>query len=84
MESEWEKEIRELLDSLMRENLEDLLKEITEAPLPFIDYEPTPKARKTRKRGLKRGERPNNPNYTDREEQSNPNQRRSCFFCGRF
>jgi len=50
MESEWEKEIRELLDSLMRENLDDLLKEIMEAPLPFIDYEPTPKARKTRKR----------------------------------
>ena len=50
MESEWETEIRELLDSLMRENLDDLLKEIMEAPLPFIDYEPTPKARKTRKR----------------------------------
>ena len=50
MESEWEKEIRELLDSLMRENLDDLLKEITEAPLPFIDYEPTPKARRTRKK----------------------------------
>lgn len=48
MESEWEKEIRELLDSLAREPLEDLLKEITEAPIPFIDYEPTPKPRKTR------------------------------------
>ncbi len=48
MESEWEKEIRELLDSLTREPLEDLLKEITEAPIPFIDYEPTPKPRKTR------------------------------------
>ena len=50
MESEWEKEIRELLDSLMRENLDDLLKEIAEAPIPFIDYEPTPKARRTRKK----------------------------------
>jgi hypothetical protein len=48
MESEWEMEIRELLDSLTREPLEDLLKEITETPIPFIDYEPTPKARKTR------------------------------------
>jgi hypothetical protein len=50
MESEWEKEIRELLDSLMRENLDDLLKEIMEAPIPFIDYEPTPKARRTRRK----------------------------------
>ena len=49
MESVWEKEIRELLDSLARESLDDLLKEITEAPIPFIDYEPTPKARRTRK-----------------------------------
>ena len=48
MESVWEKEIRELLDSLALESLDDLLKEITEAPIPFIDYEPTPKARKTR------------------------------------
>lgn len=50
MESEWEKEIRELLDSLAREPLEDLLKEITEAPIPFIDYEPIPMARRTRTR----------------------------------
>lgn len=50
MESEWENEIRELLDSLERFSIEDLLKEITEAPIPFIDYEPTPKARRTRKR----------------------------------
>jgi hypothetical protein len=50
MESEWEKEIRELLDSLMSENLDDLLKEIAEAPLPFIDYEPIPKARRTRRK----------------------------------
>jgi hypothetical protein len=49
MESVWEKEIIELLDSLARESLDDLLKEITEAPIPFIDYEPTPKARKIRK-----------------------------------
>jgi hypothetical protein len=60
MESVWEKEIRELLDSLaleslddllnslMSESLDDLLKEIAEAPIPFIDYEPTPKARRTR------------------------------------
>ena len=54
MESEWEKEIRELLDALARESLDDLLKEIAEAPLPFIDYEPTPKARRTRKTRNKR------------------------------
>jgi hypothetical protein len=48
MESEWEKEIRELLESLTRVPLEDLLKEIAETPIPFIDYEPIPKARKTR------------------------------------
>ena len=40
MESEWEKEIRELLDSLERFSIENLMKEIMEAPLPFIDYEP--------------------------------------------
>ena len=50
MESEWEKEIRELLDSLERFSIENLMKEIMEAPLPFIDYEPTPKPRRTRKR----------------------------------
>ena len=50
MESEWEKELRELLDSLMSENLDELLKEIMEAPLPFIDYEPIPMARRTRKK----------------------------------
>lgn len=66
MESKWEKELRELLDSLaleslddlldslMSESLDDLLKEITEAPFPFIDYEPTPMARKTRKTRAKR------------------------------
>lgn len=48
MESEWEKELQELLDSLAREPLDALLKEIAEAPIPFIDYEPTPKPRKTR------------------------------------
>jgi len=53
MESEWEREIRELLDSLVREPLEDLLKEIAEAPIPFIDYEPIPKARKTRRKPRK-------------------------------
>ena len=49
MESEWETEIRELLDSLAREPLDELLKEIAETPIPFIDYEPTPMARKTRR-----------------------------------
>ena len=53
MESVWEKEIRELLDSLAREPLEDLLKEIAETPIPFLDYEPTPKARKTRKKSFR-------------------------------
>ena len=48
MESEWEKELQELLHSLAREPLEDLLKEIAETPIPFIDYEPTPTPRKTR------------------------------------
>ena len=38
MESEWEKEIRELLDALTREPLEDLLKEIAEAPIPFRGF----------------------------------------------
>lgn len=47
MESEWETEIRELLDSLAREPLDELLKEIAEAPIPFIDYQPIPKARRT-------------------------------------
>jgi hypothetical protein len=50
MESEWEKGLRELLDSLAREPLDELLKEIAEAPIPFIDYEPIPMARKTRKK----------------------------------
>ena len=54
MESKWEKDLRELLDSLALESLDDLLKEITEAPIPFIDYEPTPMARKTRKTRAKR------------------------------
>ena len=54
MESEWEKELQELLHSLAREPLEDLLKEIAETPIPFIDYEPTPMARKTRKTRAKR------------------------------
>lgn len=50
MESEWEREIRELLDSLQGESIEDLLKEIAETPMPFIDYEPIPKARRTRRK----------------------------------
>ena len=49
MESVWEKEIRELLDSLTRESLDDLLKEITEAPI-FTDPEEVSKPRRTRKR----------------------------------
>ena len=54
MESEWETEIRELLDSLAREPLDELLKEIAEAPIPFIDYEPIPKARRTRRKAKQR------------------------------
>lgn len=50
MESEWEKEIRELLDSLERFSIEDLLKEITEAPIIFTDWEDMSKPRRTRKR----------------------------------
>ena len=57
MESEWETEIRELLDSLAREPLDELLKEIAEAPIPFIDYEPIPKARRTRRKAKNRGTR---------------------------
>jgi hypothetical protein len=49
MESLWEKEIRELLDSLTRESLDDLLKEITEAPI-FTDPEEVSMTRRTRKR----------------------------------
>ena len=41
-------EIRELLESLTRESLDDLLKEISETPIPFIDDEPEPKPRRTR------------------------------------
>ena len=54
MESEWETEIRELLDSLAREPLDELLKEIAEAPIPFIDYEPIPKARRSRRKANER------------------------------
>ena len=62
MESDWEKEIRELLDSLTLEPIEDLLrrlseepieellKKLSEEPIPFIDFEPVYKPRKTRKR----------------------------------
>jgi len=51
MESDSEKEtrvIREFWESLTPESLDELLKEIAETPIPFIDYEPTPKPRKTR------------------------------------
>ena len=48
MESEQEKKIREFWESLTPESLDELLKEIAETPIPFIDYEPTPKPRKTR------------------------------------
>lgn len=50
MESVWEKEIRELLDSLMSESLDDLLKEIMEAPIFFTDSEEGSIPRRTRKR----------------------------------
>jgi len=49
MESLWEKEIRELLDSLTRESLDDLIKEIAEAPI-FTDPEEVSMTRRTRKR----------------------------------
>ncbi len=49
MESVWEKEIRELLDSLTRESLDDLLKEITEVPI-FTDPEEVSKPRRTRRK----------------------------------
>jgi hypothetical protein len=49
MESEQEKRIREFWESLTPESLENLLKEITEAPI-FIDSEKVSKARKTRKK----------------------------------
>lgn len=48
-------EIRELLDSLEREPIEDLLKEIAEAPIPFIDFEPVDMPRRTRKRNTRKG-----------------------------
>ena len=50
-------EIRELLDSLEREPIEDLLKEIAEAPIPFIDFEPVAMPRRTRKKAKQREER---------------------------
>jgi hypothetical protein len=50
MESVWEKEIRELLDSITSESLDDLLKKITEAPI-FTDSVEVSKPRRTRKRG---------------------------------
>lgn len=53
MESDTEKEtrvIREFWESLTPKSLDELLKEIAETPIPFIDYEPIPKARRTRKK----------------------------------
>jgi hypothetical protein len=50
MESVWEKEIRELLDSITSESLDDLLKKITEAPI-FTDSAEVSKPRRTRKKG---------------------------------
>jgi len=49
MESEWEKEIRELLESFTLESLDELLKEITEAPI-FTDWEKVSKPRRTRRK----------------------------------
>ena len=49
MESVWEKKIRELLDSLTRESLDDLLKEITEAPI-FTDSGEAFMPRRTRRK----------------------------------
>lgn len=50
MESEWEKEIRELLESLEKEPIEELLKRISEEPIPFTDWEKVSKPRRTRKK----------------------------------
>ena len=52
MESEWEKEIRELLESITREPLEELLKEIAETPISFVTDEPFTKPRRTRKKSF--------------------------------
>lgn len=49
MESEWEKEIRELLESFTLESLDELLKEITEAPI-FTDWEKVSKPLRTRRK----------------------------------
>jgi hypothetical protein len=49
MESEQEKKIREFRESLTPESLNDLLKQITEAPI-FTDPEEVSMTRRTRKR----------------------------------
>jgi hypothetical protein len=49
VESEQEKKIREFWESLTPESLENLLKEITEAPI-FTDSEKASKPRKTRRK----------------------------------
>lgn len=51
MESEQEKKIREFWESLTPESLDDLLKEITKAPI-FPDSEKVSKPRRTRRRTL--------------------------------
>lgn len=48
--SEWEKEILELLNSIDKVPINDLLKEIAETPIPLIDFEPLPKPRRLPKR----------------------------------
>jgi hypothetical protein len=50
MESVWEKEIRELLDSLNRVPIEELLRSISEEPIPFTDRENVSMPRRTRRK----------------------------------
>lgn len=59
-------DIRELLDSISLESIEQqlkelseypierILKELYESPIPFLDYEPDPKPRGTRKKRSKK------------------------------
>ena len=43
-------EIRELLDLLEQEPIEELLKKISDEPIPFIDFEPISRPRRSRKK----------------------------------
>ena len=48
-----DREIQELLEEINRVPIEDLLREIAESPIPFLDYEPIPKPRRTRRKQRK-------------------------------